>query len=208
MEKYKVLQIDPKDGWQRVQVLRADGKKIWASDSSYHPFEVGKSYEGDFAEKDNVKDGRTYHNYYFGVILPAEEPLATEASQAAEYADNGRDERIMRGNALNAAAAALGPLIAVRQGADPDLELDNWAAALTYIAARLVPFLRGETAAAVASVDAPPRPQEGAEPPQTQKQRVQTTPTVCPGHNAPYDKEDDRGAYHFLLGSAGTKCRA
>lgn len=139
METYKVLEINKRDGWQKVKVLRADGTKIEVSDSSGYDFQVGQSYEGDFTEKDRISNGRTYHNYYFGVIMPAEKSLDTPASVATGQADNSRDERIMRGNALNAAAAALAGFFA-----DHTRHPREMAEMHIAYAESLLPFLRGD----------------------------------------------------------------
>ena len=164
METIKVTKVEKKDDCQLVTYIMPDNKKRRSMDWSWHPFEQGKDYDVTF--KEVVKDdGRTYYN--FVTILPAEKPSpAIETPPAVAAASNGyyspeREERIMRGNALNAAAAALGPAIALmwQEAMPTNNELRSQLAdMLQDLATRLVPFLRGETATPESPQDA----QDGA----------------------------------------------
>ena len=160
METIKVVKVEPKDDYQVVHYLMPDNRRRRSNDWSWHPFEVGQSYDVVITEKAG-EGGRTYYN--FGTIMPAEHESPATASIEPQSIGNGRYspeevEEFRRQHALNAAGMALGPLFALIH------ERGEYALSeLPYLqivhAQALMPFLRGDSPLP----ESPQGTQDGAE---------------------------------------------
>ena len=125
---------------------------------------AGIDYEADFdRDKNDFLVFETIKLASEQRELPPPAPAVAAASNG--YYSPEREERIMRGNALNAAAAALGPAIALMwQEAEATSEefRSQIADLLKDLATRLVPFLRGDNLPPVGSEHSLESPQHAA----------------------------------------------
>lgn len=138
MKAIKVLSVVPEiasngSNYNMVTFLM-DGVRQVINDFDNTPFGIGKLYEVEL-----YQNQKGYWNFH--TILEADDDAVIEPERYPPAAD-ATTERIIRGNALNAAAAALGPAFARAESTESNFNAEKVAERIISVAVRMVPFLR------------------------------------------------------------------